>query len=72
MSRAGVAFLLVKFLEGLKSDLLFTAASPNLIIPQKAHVAIAQTQASKGESRSSDALTRRSKEVVTGGRIGFL
>ena len=53
-------------------DLLFTVDSPSLIIPQKALVAVAQTQSSKGEEKVSDYLTRRNVEVVTGGRGGFL
>jgi len=51
----------------LKLALDQTDTSPNLIIPQKAHEAIAQMHASNGSSRFRDAFSAHNIGTVKGG-----
>jgi hypothetical protein len=58
--------------DGLNADLARTVASPSLIIPQKAHVAMAQRHASKGSDSVSAVRRASSMGGDIGGRTGLV
>ena len=62
----------LRWREPLNALRALTDTSPNRIMPQKAHAAIAQTQASNGDEMSSFDSRTDSMAKVMGGRGGFL